>query len=106
MRNADDLQRITPLVWKELTALGVPFFRCGVMIINEKEEKVQFYLSTPNGKPLAALHLPFDSSDITRNPVINWRLQKVYTDHLDKEQFIANTKLLIEQGQIQTANTY
>ncbi len=106
MRNADDLQRITPLVWRELTALGVPFFRCGVMIINEEEEKVRFYLSTPDGHPLAALNLPFESSEITKNPVINWRLQKVYTDHWNKEQFIANTKLLIELGQIQMANTY
>ncbi|MEP7142041.1 MAG: ATP-binding protein [Ferruginibacter sp.] len=106
MRNADDLHRITPLVWRELTTLGIPFFRCGVMIVNEQEEKVEFYLSTPGAKSLATLHLPFDSSDITRHPVINWRLQKVYTDHWDKEQFMANTKLLIEQGQIQTANTY
>ena len=30
MRTADDLSRITPVVWHELTALGVPFFRCGV----------------------------------------------------------------------------
>ncbi|CAN5454904.1 hypothetical protein BH10BAC2_BH10BAC2_25360 [soil metagenome] len=106
MRNAEDLHRITPLVWKELTALSVPFFRCGVMIVEEKEEMVQFYLSTPEGKPLAALHLPFNSIDITRNGVKEWRLQKVYTDHWDKEQFIAFTKSMIELGQIQTANTY
>ncbi|CAN5634391.1 hypothetical protein BH10BAC3_BH10BAC3_27550 [soil metagenome] len=106
MRNAEDLHRITPLVWKELTALSVPFFRCGVMIVEEKEEMVQLYLSTPEGKPLAALHLPFNSVDITRNGVSHWRLQKVYTDHWDKEQFIAFTKSMIELGQIQTANTY
>jgi signal transduction histidine kinase len=106
MRNADDLHRITPLVWRELIALGVPFFRCGVMIINETEEKVQFYLSTPDGQPLTALILPFDSSDLVSNPVISWRLQKVYTDHWNKEQFIANTTLLIRLGQTQTANAY
>ncbi|NUO01534.1 MAG: hypothetical protein HUU01_13075, partial [Saprospiraceae bacterium] len=33
MRSTDDLQRITPLIWRELTTLGVPFFRCGVFII-------------------------------------------------------------------------
>ena len=35
MRNKEDLQRITPLVWGELGSLGVPFFRCGVFIIDE-----------------------------------------------------------------------
>ncbi len=106
MRNADDLQRITPLVWKELTALGVPFFRCGVMIVEEKEEMVQFYLTTPDGKPLAALHMNFNDIGITKNGIDHWRKQKVYTDHWDKEQFTAFTKSLIEQGQIQTPGTY
>ena len=59
MRTAKDLELITPLVWKELTALGVPFFRCGVFIIREDEEMVHAYLSTPDGKSVAALHLPF-----------------------------------------------
>jgi hypothetical protein len=33
MRTVDDLQRITPIIWHELTSLGVPFVRCGVFII-------------------------------------------------------------------------
>ena len=106
MRTAEDLQRITPSVWRELTELGVPFFRCGVFIINEKEEKVHIYLSTPDGKPLAALHLDFDSSDITRNAAEHWRIQKVYTEHWNREQFAAWVQSLIGQGQIKAANTY
>ena len=33
MRYTDDLQRIIPLVWRELITLGVPFVRCGVLLI-------------------------------------------------------------------------
>jgi len=106
MRHADDLQRITPLVWRELLALGVPFFRCGVMIMDEKEEMVRFYLSTPDGESLAALNLEIDSLDITRNGVDHWRRQKVYTETWNKEQFIDFMKPLMVQGQIETAATY
>ncbi len=106
MRTSDDLQRITPLVWRELTTLGVPFFRCGVMIVDEREKKVQFYLTTPDGKPLAALHLKVDNVDVTQNAFNAWQMQKVYTDHWDKQQFQAFAKSMLEQGQIQTATTY
>jgi hypothetical protein len=33
MRNAEDLKRITPVIWRELKELEVPFIRCGVFII-------------------------------------------------------------------------
>jgi len=33
MRTTDDLERITPLIWNELTTLGVPFIRCGVSFL-------------------------------------------------------------------------
>ena len=36
MRNAEDLNRITPIIWRELKTLEVPFIRCGVFIVNEE----------------------------------------------------------------------
>ena len=106
MRHADDLQRITPLVWRELLALGVPFFRCGVMIVDENEEIVRFYLSTPDGRSLAALHLEIESLDITRKSVDHWRRQKVYTYHWSKEQFMSFMNGMMAQGQVETAASY
>ncbi len=106
MRNTEDLQRITPLIWRELLTLGVPFFRCGLMIVDEKEEKVRFYLSTPDGNPLAALNLDFESTDISSNGVKNWRKQQPYIAHWNKEEFLAFTKTLIEQQQIDNPTTY
>ena len=71
MRTIDDLQRITPIVWQELTALGVPFFRCGVFIIDEARKSIHVYLSTPDGQSLAVMHLPFNASTLTSNSVDN-----------------------------------
>ncbi|MFC3879826.1 sensor histidine kinase [Algoriphagus namhaensis] len=106
MRNTEDLQRITPLIWRELLTLGVPFFRCGLMIVDEKEEKVRFYLSTPDGKPLAALNLDFDSNNISTNGVKYWRKQEPYVDHWNQEEFLAFSKTLLAEHQIQNVKTY
>ncbi|HVE61018.1 MAG TPA: hypothetical protein VNA26_04320, partial [Chitinophagaceae bacterium] len=52
MRTTDDLQRITPIIWRELMMLEVPFFRCGVFIIDEINTEVKIYLSAPDGHSL------------------------------------------------------
>ena len=106
MRNVDDLQRIIPLIWKELVTLGVPFFRCGVFIISEKDQLVHAYLSTPEGKALAVLHLPFDGADITTKIVENWRQKTVFADHWDRQQFETWVQSMIEQGQIKGVKQY
>ena len=106
MRSTADLDRITPIIWRELTTLGVPFFRCGVFIINEEEQLVHVYLSTPEGKSLAVLHLSFDGAKITSNTVIQWRQQKTYIEHWNREQFMAWVQSLKGQGQVQSEQTY
>jgi signal transduction histidine kinase len=106
MRTAEDLQRITPSIWKELTILGLPFFRCGIFIIHEKKEKIHAYLSTPDGKPLAVLDLDFTGSEVTRNVADYWSRQKVYTEHWSREQFNIWVQSLIGQGQIKAVNNY
>jgi len=59
MRSTNDLERITPLMWSELTTLGVPFVRCGVFIMDEQQEFIHTFLSTPDGKALLSFRLPY-----------------------------------------------
>ncbi len=106
MRTTDDLNRIIPLIWKELITMGVPFFRCGVFIINEKDQIINAYLSTPEGQALAVLTLTFEGTDTTRKIVENWKLQKVYTEQWNKEQFQEWIKTMLQQDQIKEARTY
>ena len=106
MRTVEDLNSITPIVWRELNTLGVPFFRCGVFIISEDEQLVHVYLSTPEGKSLAVLHLTFEGAEITSNTVKHWRQQKTYIEHWNRDQFIAWVQSLKGQGQVQSAETY
>ncbi len=106
MRSAEDLQRITPLIWHELTTLGVPFFRCGVFIIDEINEAVHSYLSTPEGHPLGVMDIPFGTNAINDKLVEYWRVNKVFKDHWNKEQFIDWMQSLIEQRRLRSSQQY
>jgi signal transduction histidine kinase/DNA-directed RNA polymerase subunit N (RpoN/RPB10) len=106
MRNTNDLERITPLVFHELTTLSIPFIRCGVFIVDEKRESVEVYLSTPEGKSLAVMTLPYGANDMTTQSVKAWKNEKVYIQHWDKADFINWSKSLQEQGYVQDVKTY
>ncbi len=106
MRTTGDLERITPLVWRELIALGVPFFRCGVFIVSEDEQVLHAYLSTPGGKSIAVLHLDFAGNDISGKIVESWRNRQVYKDHWTQAQFQDWVQSMFDQGQISTTEQY
>ena len=106
MRTAADLERITPMIWSELTTLGVPFIRCGVFIMDEDQELIHTFLSTPDGKAIASFHLPFDvSSDIIQT-VNHWREKKMYRQHWNKFAFTEWSKKLMELGALPLTSTY
>jgi signal transduction histidine kinase len=106
MRTVDDLQRITPIIWHELTALGVPFVRCGVFIIDEATEHIQVHLSSPDGNALGALDLPFNSSELTLNSVNHWRQGMIFKTHWNKQEFLKFMQSMIKLGQISNPETY
>ncbi|MBN2173877.1 MAG: hypothetical protein JW731_07090 [Bacteroidales bacterium] len=106
MRKPEDLQQITPLIWNELKALEVPFFRCGIFIIDEKKKHLQVFLTTPEGKSLAALDLDFDQSELTRKTVVSWKRKNVYQTHWKKEEFLAWTQEMMKLRQVKNPEKY
>ncbi len=106
MRSTADLQQITPLIWNELTTLGVPFIRCGVFIIDETVQNIQVYLSSPDGHSLAVLNLPFEATSIASAIVAHWRKKIIYTTHWTKDDFINWTQAMFELGQIRDKDSY
>ena len=98
MRTVGDLERITPLMWRELITFEVPFSRCGIFIIKEEEQLVHAYLSTPEGKSLAALDLGFNDDETTAKMIDNWRNKTVYKEQWDPEQFTGWMKSIYAPG--------
>ncbi|WP_445381558.1 sensor histidine kinase [Robiginitalea sp. IMCC43444] len=106
MRSAADLKRITPLVWNELTTLGVPFFRCGVFIVNEKEKKILSFLSNPEGESLAAWQIGFGVIPVFDEMVKSWQMQEVFRTVWDRQGFLDFSRQLIEHGLVDDQERY
>ncbi len=106
MRTAEDLERITPLMWKELKTLEVPFIRCGLLIADEKAQLVRFYPSHPDGRLLAAIELPFGGAGIGDEALKAWREHKVWQDVWDRERFVQWTTEMVAAGQITNQQDY
>jgi signal transduction histidine kinase len=106
MRSAKDLERITPLVWNELTTLRIPFIRCGVFIIEESNKTVQAFLSAPDGRSLGAMRIPFDADKNTAETVVHWQKGEVYRTHWDKRQFLEFMQTMMDLGQVNNNKEY
>jgi signal transduction histidine kinase len=106
MRTVGDLDRITPLIWNELTILRVPFIRSGVFIMDEEAQLVHAYLSTPDGKALAAFDIHFYGEGFDQNVVENWQRKQVYTTHWSKEEFAEYSRGLVTRGSLDTQDEY
>ena len=107
MRTTNDLERITPLIWNELTTLGVPFIRCGVFIMDEEQKQVQSFLSTPDGKAIAAFRQPYNTPgrNCTGSRTLAYK-KKCNGNIGDEAQFIEFTKNLVQQGVITSGEKY
>jgi signal transduction histidine kinase/endonuclease IV len=106
MRSTEDLNRITPIIWQELTNLGVPFFRCGIFIVEEEKQNIQVFLSDPSGKSLGLMNLDFATSELTKESVSAWREGEVYKTHWNREEFVEWTNSLKDLGKIETREGY
>jgi signal transduction histidine kinase len=106
MRTTRDLKRITPLIWNELKVLGVPFIRCGVFIMDEMKQLVHTYLSTPNGKALAAFDLPYNAPGDISQVVLQWQNKKLYTTYWGEEAYTAFASDLVKHSVLPSPEKY
>jgi signal transduction histidine kinase len=105
MRTTGDLERIQPLIWNELKTLGVPFVRCGVFIMDEEQQKVHTFLSTPEGRAIAAFRQPYNAPSISAM-VDSWYKKEIYQQHWNEAQFIEFTTNLVQQGAVSSGESY
>lgn len=106
MRTSEDLNRITPVIWRELRILEVPFFRCGVFIVDEKLGMVRVYLTSPDGTALAVLNLAIGSTKLIKETTDFWKKNLVYKTHWNKEEFIRWSESMVKIGQVKNIETY
>ena len=106
MRTTNDLDRITPLIWNELTVLGVRFIRCGVFIMDDVQQVSHTYLSTPDGKAVAAFDLPYNTPGNIAEILAQWRNKKFYTEYWDQQAYTEFAGNLVKQGVYTSTDQY
>jgi signal transduction histidine kinase len=106
MRTLGDLNRIIPLIWNELTILGLPFIRCGVFLMDDSQKLIHTFLSTPEGKAIAAFHIPYDTPGKIRLIPENWKNKTRYIDHWNDSDFIEFANTLVKQHVIESSDQY
>jgi signal transduction histidine kinase/DNA-directed RNA polymerase subunit N (RpoN/RPB10) len=106
MRTVGDLDKITPLIWNELTILGLPFIRCGVFIMDNSEQLIHTFLSTPEGNAIAAFHLPYSTPGNIQKVISHWQDEKKYIDHWDEADFSQFAEILVRENALASADAY
>jgi hypothetical protein len=106
MRSTTDLQTIIPLIWNELNTLGVHFVRCGVFIMDEENERINTFLSTPDGQAIASYNLPYSNPGLLAESLPYWRKKEIYITQWDESDFMEQANNLIEQGVISSREAY
>ncbi len=106
MRAPEDLPRITPIIWKELTLLGVPFIRCGVFIVDKEQQALQSFLSSPEGESLSVFMLPTDAHEIAGKVIDHWSKKAVFIQHWSQQEFVSFMNAMIDQGRIRSEKAY
>jgi signal transduction histidine kinase len=106
MRTTGDLERITPLIWNELTKLGVPFIRCGVFIMDNRSEIIHTFLSTPDGKAIGSFNLSYTTPGNIQQALSHWKKNEVYIDHWTEEVFRQFADTLVRQGALTSPDQY
>ena len=105
MRTKQDLDRITPLIWNELTILGIPFVRCGVFIMDDKHQVVHTFLSTPEGKAIGAFQLDYETNNL-KEAIRHWHDNQVYVTQWGEKEFGEMAATLLKQGSIMSLDQY
>jgi hypothetical protein len=74
--------------------------------MDDVQEMIHTFLSTPDGKAIAAFHLPYNTPGTTTQVLEHWRKKKMYKDYWDEAAFTEWTKNLVEQGAIASSEKY
>jgi signal transduction histidine kinase len=106
MRTISDLDRITPLIWNELNIIGIPFIRCGVFIMDDAQKLIHTFLSTPEGKAIAAVHIPYTAPGNIAHVLNHWYDKKNYVDHWSEDDFTEFARMLVEQAGLNSSKEY
>lgn len=106
MRTVEDLDRITPVIWNELLVLGIPFVRCGIFIMDESQQQIHTFLSSPDGGHIAAYYMRFQETSHIYAMVEHWRKHAKFIERWTLREFEELATSLYQQTAIKDKDQY
>src|SRR4030095_14598446 len=67
---------------------------------------IHTFLSTPDGKAIAAFRLPYTTGGNIPRVLENWQSKSIYTDHWDEDAVSAFANELVKQGALSSTEQY
>ncbi|MCA6498513.1 MAG: nuclear transport factor 2 family protein, partial [Chitinophagaceae bacterium] len=86
MRTKQDLDFIIPIIWRELSSLSIPFTRCGIFIMDDDKRQISVFLSTPDGKSLAAFELDYHTEMFSK-ALQSWQKKEIFVAEWGRDEF-------------------
>ncbi|NJO24959.1 MAG: hypothetical protein HC867_02950 [Bacteroidia bacterium] len=74
--------------------------------MDDKQQLIHTFLSTPEGKAIAAFHLPYDTPGNLSKVLSHWKDHKTNIDHWDQSAFNEMADVLVKQGAITSPGQY
>jgi signal transduction histidine kinase len=74
--------------------------------MDDSQSLIHTFLSTPEGKAIAAFHLPYTTPGNIAQVLKHWQNKKAYIDHWDESAFTEFADILVEQGGLASAEQY
>ena len=74
--------------------------------MDDSQQLIHTFLSTPDGKAIGAFHLPYDTPGNFSEMLKHWHDKKTYISHWDEIDFIGIAEILVKQGSIATKEQY
>ena len=107
MRNTKDLEKITPLLWEELTLLNIPFSRSGIILIHaEEDKKIEIYLTTPEGKSIASFQIQAYQTAFSQKIFDYWNQQIILKEQWNEANFLDWANSLMQLNLIASSEDY
>jgi signal transduction histidine kinase len=74
--------------------------------MDDSQKLIHTFLSTPDGKAIAAFHLPYDTPGNIGQVLNHWQHNKNYIAHWDQSAFTELAEMLVKQGAIVSTRQY
>jgi hypothetical protein len=74
--------------------------------MDESLEVIHTFLSTPDGKAIAAFHIPYTTPGNVRKVLSHWYDKKTYVDHWDESAFTEFAATMVKQGALASPEKY